>query len=156
MAGFTLEQWMALFVRVGVPPGDAQTYAQLFVDNDMPSDLALLDREAISAMGVKKMGHVLLIMKLRPHPPPTAPHAHAMESKSGERAPLLAVRRAIDTPCRNHPQKEATQLCGDCQGKFCLACVVSVAGQNNSAVIVCRQCANDNCCHGPSAGCLLL
>jgi hypothetical protein len=158
MATFTVEEWTSRFIRVGVPAEDAQVYGTLFVDNEMPKDLSLLDRDAIYAMGVKKMGHVLLIMKLRPQqtlaPAPVAPQMKGSVAQQ-ERMPLITVRAAVHTPCRNHKDREATQICADCSGQFCLQCCARVAGQNNISLVVCRKCAEENCCHGPSS-CLLL
>src|SRR5690348_10260571 len=137
-------EWRRRFLSVGIEEVDADKYADLFVREDIPLELSgvQLDNAFLQSLGIEKAGHRLKMMKLVPtatedvHPP-----------MMDVRTPLL-IARAIDVPCRNHPDREAVVQCvqRNCRGNFCLACVSRTPDGGNWWCHECRTYVQQNAC----------
>jgi hypothetical protein len=151
--------WKARFESVGLSEADSDQYARLFVEHDMPRDVSLLSQADVAACGVSKVGHQILIMQLRKREASTRQNDGGKGTTPGgapasnETDPLIprpvrmVVQQRVQTPCAVHLDREAVQICADCNRHFCLACCQRVQGSHHNTVIVCKQCAQDNCCH---------
>ena len=143
--------WKACFESVGLSEADSDLYARLFVEHDMPRNVSLLSQSDVAACGVRKVGHQVLIMQLKRKA--TNQNDGGTANISKETDPLIphpvrmVVQQSVQTPCTVHVDREAVQICADCNRHICLACCQRVRGRHHNTVIVCKQCAEDNCCH---------
>ena len=76
----TVDEWKMLFVEVGIPDAESQTYAEKFSDNGLSEDdLSEIDKDMLTEMNITKLDHQLEIMRISKKPNKSK---HAAKAKS--------------------------------------------------------------------------